>query len=507
MKFEKHAFISYAHIDNQPISNEDEGWISDFHSKLEAMVMMKLGENVSIWRDNKLRGVDIFSDEIIQQFPNTALLISVVTPRYLNSEWCTKEVQEFYKVASENLGIRIENKSRILKVIKTPVNREKLPQEISDSLGYEFYKLDENGRPKEFNKAYGDEYEQEFLKRIDDLAYDIQEIIHLLDEGQENALVSLEDAKLEVVNPDKKVKGIYVAQTGYDLNDARNQLVRELKDHGYSVYPDSNLSIYADAFREEVKEYLDKCQLSVHLVGQSYGAIPDGPEQKSALEHQNELAAEKSREGGLSRIVWLPTITSVSDERQQQFVRQLNEDETAQYGADLIEGSAEQLKTAIFERIKKLENPATTRPAPTETTDETKSVLLICDARDRSATLPLRKFLLSQQLEVNIPLFDGDPEEIRQDLKENLQYCDALLLFYGEGDEAWKRSMLSEIRKVGKERVQPFASKYIYLAGEATDDKEEMIELETPYLIDGLNGFEPELMQEFISTLQAQDSQ
>ena len=47
MDFDKHAFISYAHIDNQPISEEDKGWISDFHNMLEALLDMKLGEEVS----------------------------------------------------------------------------------------------------------------------------------------------------------------------------------------------------------------------------------------------------------------------------------------------------------------------------------------------------------------------------------------------------------------------------------------------------------------------------
>ena len=128
MNFEKHAFISYAHIDNTPINNTEEGWISEFHASLDALVSMKLGENVRIWRDNKLKGSDIFSEEIVEQFPKTALLISVITPRYINSEWCTKEIREFYDSAAKNIGVRIGNKSRILKVLKTPVKKGKIPQ-------------------------------------------------------------------------------------------------------------------------------------------------------------------------------------------------------------------------------------------------------------------------------------------------------------------------------------------------------------------------------------------
>ena len=34
MKFEKHVFISYAHIDNMPLLPEQQGWVSMFHMVL-----------------------------------------------------------------------------------------------------------------------------------------------------------------------------------------------------------------------------------------------------------------------------------------------------------------------------------------------------------------------------------------------------------------------------------------------------------------------------------------
>ena len=35
MKFEKDIFISYAHIDDESISDEEKGWITEFHRALE----------------------------------------------------------------------------------------------------------------------------------------------------------------------------------------------------------------------------------------------------------------------------------------------------------------------------------------------------------------------------------------------------------------------------------------------------------------------------------------
>jgi hypothetical protein len=52
MGFDKHLFISYAHIDNQPLTPEQQGWISRFHKSLEAMPREKgqvLHCNIWVW--------------------------------------------------------------------------------------------------------------------------------------------------------------------------------------------------------------------------------------------------------------------------------------------------------------------------------------------------------------------------------------------------------------------------------------------------------------------------
>jgi len=75
MTLEHHAFISYAHIDNQPLPTEKEGWVSLFHEALSQLLSVRLGANADILRDEKLNGNDIFSDEIVEQFRKAATLI------------------------------------------------------------------------------------------------------------------------------------------------------------------------------------------------------------------------------------------------------------------------------------------------------------------------------------------------------------------------------------------------------------------------------------------------
>src|ERR1700682_4492653 len=154
MSYERHLFISYAHIDNQPLTPEQQGWVSRFHSSLEAMLSMRMGHKAEIWRDLKLSGNDIFADEIVSQFPKTAVLISVLTPRYIESDWCAREAREFCDVAERSGGVVLDNKSRVIKVIKTPVASEApLPAVMRNMLGYPFYIFDEEQTPLELDPA------------------------------------------------------------------------------------------------------------------------------------------------------------------------------------------------------------------------------------------------------------------------------------------------------------------------------------------------------------------
>jgi hypothetical protein len=168
--FDHHAFISYAHIDNEPLTPGQRGWVTQFHSTLQTMLSQRLGEKARIWRDEKLTGNDVFADEIVDQFANTALLISILSPRYVRSDWCTRELKGFIAKAAQDGGLSIGNKSRVFKVIKTPVEpAAALPEAVQNTLGYPFF-VDDEGERKELDPAYGDEARQQFLSKLSGLA-------------------------------------------------------------------------------------------------------------------------------------------------------------------------------------------------------------------------------------------------------------------------------------------------------------------------------------------------
>ncbi len=493
MGFEKHLFISYAHLDNVPLTEQQQGWITRFHASLAAMLSMRLGRPAEIWRDCKLNGNDIFADEIVRQFPTTALLVSVLTPRYIASEWCEKEVREFCKSAENCGGLVIDNKARVLKVIKTPVdNEDPLPPVMKNALGYPFYIFDEQQTPIELDPAYGEEFTQKYNLKVAKLAYDVAQLIKKL---ETQSVVVEETAQAQTtIQPDSK-PAIYLAECSYDRRDAREALEAEFRLHGYTILPDRQLPTNEKDYLEQVDALLGKCKLSIHLVGANYGVVPDGPSEKSIVVLQNELAIQHSKTAGLQRVIWLPEGTQSGSPRQQEFIETLLKDGEAQFGADLITADLDTVKGAVHAALKKLEAPEAPKIEEKNGGDGSKLIYLICNERDRKATIPLRKFLKAQGFDAQIPLFEGDAATIRQAHQDLLTQCDAVILFYGAGDEAWKRSIESDLKKMrGYRSGRPLLASYTYLAEPVTDDKKDLLDLEEPNLIRALEGFsEPEM--------------
>ena len=498
MHFEKDLFISYAHIDNKPLTPEQQGWITRFHASLEALLSMRMGGKARIWRDDKLRGNDVFANEIVEQFAQTAVLVSVLTPRYLNSEWCNKEVAEFCKCAEENGGLVVDNKARIFKVLKAPVEtQETLPQVVRSVLGYEFFTI-EDGTPLELDSAYGEKFAQDYNRKVGKLAWDVSQLLKTLDTGKG-------DNGHDKEGPAKPT--VYLAACSYDRDKAREILEGELKRHGYPVLPDQQLPRDEDEYVAAVERLLKRCKLSIHIVGETYGGVPDGPSQKSEVMLQNELAAKQSKSDQLKRVIWLPVGTRSEQAQQQAFIDTLHQDAEAQIGADLITADIEGLKTSIHAILTKLEKPEPQLPQlQAAASDQAKLIYLVCNEKDRKATVPLRKFCRGLGFEVAIPAFEGDATAVREAHQQLLNNADAVILFYGAGDEAWKRTIDNELKKMrGYRSGKPLVS-FTFLAHPKTTDKEDLIDMEEPNLINGLGDFSDTNMTAFVEAMKPSEA-
>lgn len=376
--FDLHAFISYAHIDNQPPLPGKPGWVDQFHGALKVKLEQRLGGEARIWRDPKLRGDDVFGDEILAQFERAALLISVLTPRYLRSDWCARELSAFEAAAAQRGGLVQRNRSRVLKVLKTPLPPgDAVPPSLDRTLGVPFI-VREGEQEREIDPALGPGAEAEFLQRVIDLA--------VLMADQLRDLGAAPPAVDSVVPPSGQT--VYVAECGRDLQATREALVTELRLHGHRVLPEAPLPLVEDELRAAVTADLALATLVVHPVGASGGPTPEGPSGLSLLALQAELGAARSSAVGLPRILWLPTGLQGERAEHRAFLDRLQSEAGLQAGADLLRGDAEALKSAVHQTLQRLRAP----PLPQEAAaaGDEQRVHLVMTPQDVELARPLR---------------------------------------------------------------------------------------------------------------------
>lgn len=494
MSFDCDAFISYSHIDNVGLVDGSKGWITNLHRALEIRVAQLLGEKPAIWRDPKLSGNDVFENTLVDQLQRVAVLITIVSPRYVKSEWTRRELVEFWKAAQAQGGVSFHDKARIFKVLKTPIPREMDPPELQPLLGYEFFHIDaETGRVYELDEAFGIQAQRDFWMKLDDLAHDIASLLEML--------------KGESLSTQPVVQGvtreaIFLAETTDDLKDQRESIRRDLQQHGYTVLPARGLPLVAPDLKASLERDLAQCKMSIHPIGRNYGWIPEGSS-ISLLEIQNELAIERAKEGKFIRLLWIPAGLQVEDERQAKVINQFRMDPRVQNGADMLETIFEDLRTVIHDRLGETDQTAQLSNSTESATGCCGQIYLIYDQRDAVNVSPFADALFDQGFDVLHPTFEGDEGEVRQCHEENLRVCNGVLIFFGSANEGWVRRKLREVQKsVGYGRTGPLPAVAISCVGARTAEKERFRTHEAPVIFQ-TDCFSPDMLVSFVSRVKS----
>lgn len=482
--YEHDIFISYAHIDDTPLMSGEEGWVSEFHKTLEALVKQILGEELDVWRDPKLQGNDYFGDTLVEAVPQAAILVSIISPRYLKSEWCLRELERFTSVTDTN---RLANKSRIFKVVKTPIERTHEPSPLDQLLGYEFFSVDEaSGKPHEFRIEFGPEAKQHYLAKLYDLAYEIADTLKQLSNN------AVENAETSSSAP------IYLAETTSDLSEQRESVKAELRQLGYTVLPDQPLPTQSERLREVVKANIEQCALSIHMIGENYSFIPEG-DQRSIVRLQNDMAAAYCKNQTMQRIIWMPVKLTTNSESQQKLVKFMQTDSDSIICTEILKTNLEELKSVIQDKLSK---PKKSSKAANDPNLDSKEIYLICDQCDFDAITPLADYLFDLGHEVILPVFEGDEAEVREDHTDKLLTSDIVIIYQGEASDLWLSSKLRDLKKLpGYDGCKPKLAKAIFAAAPATPQKERL-RTRDAMIIKHFETFTPECLKPLVSEIE-----
>jgi len=482
------VFISYAHVDNEALLEGQDGWISIFQRALQKRLGQLLGRQVAVWWDRqRLSGNQYFDETIAAACESATVMVSVVTPRYLKSDYCNKEVEHF----AQSKPIKVGDRSRLFTCVKTPVQRQDLFQQMEHKLGYEFYRAEEgSGRFREYD-VFDPELKPMFMAALEDLAQDVGKLLGLFEPNPGAPRHSSITLKTTTPKAAEKQR-VFIATTSGDVKAVREGLLRELQTREYGVTPDHAFSEDAAGFEAELVRAAAPACVSVHILGASYGTIPedaDGSYPVLQFERLKQLAADRPQDAPLARIVWIPRGVEGSSEKQKKFLARVRGDATLGPLDELLEGSEEELKERVIAKLQTLERArqereeraareqkAAQKRAETGGLDTglrasmtTVSKVYVISADDEGEDVEaVERALGAQGFDVisSLELAEEETEAEREARHQQLlSECDGCLIYHGATKLSWVRAQIDEVRKALGHRARgPMRGQAVYLA-------------------------------------------
>jgi hypothetical protein len=505
--FEDDVFISYAHNDDDRFPREEKGWVAQLHADLEERVKYHLGQPPRLWRDCEIRSNEDFAKKIANRLAHTATLLSVLSHNFLQRPWCQKELEEFCRSAERTYGLAVGDKRRIFKAERYPTERESLPPQLDGTGMYKFYGSDpeQPSSVHEYRPSLGEQQWKLYFLQLDTLAQDIAVTLRMMrEEVQGTAAVPSAGGT------------VYVAETTLDQELARNRIKKDLQDRKIAVLPQGDLPYRGPQFEQQVREYLKQSDLSIHIFGGEYGFVPEG-RQRPHTWLQHDLALERAQDSDFRRIVWMPSTLESPDERQRQYLDSLRTDPAVQRGAEILQDRLEDLKTEVLRSLEQVRRKREERavvgsaaagpsPAPSPSSkapDEPLTMYIVCDAQDflSPSFLSLNDLLLDRGYEPLKSAAVDNAEEARRMHEENLQICDACIIYYGAASDGWVNAKLLDFLKLRSKRQTPFLSKAVYVAPPDTPAK-RVFRTNQAKVIQGGSAFSADQLSPFLEPLQ-----
>jgi serine/threonine protein kinase len=489
-------YISCARLDDQPVGPGKEGWISQFQRNLKVRLEQLSGETVRISNHPMPPGPAPSDETLYQALPGVRTMISVLSPPFAKSGGCRREVEEFWQSAEQSGEFRVEDKARLFKVVKAPMEASDLPPHLQSVLkqlmAFEFFERDpETGRLREFEESFGEAAKQRYHEKVYDLAYEISQVLkHYRNPGT------------LAKDPGQVAKRVYLAETTADVQPQRDRLKRELLEQGCSVLPDRPLPHIAGQLDEAVRAYLEQCDLAIHLVGERYGLVPEDSD-RSVVAQQNFLAAQQSAATGLERLIWMPRQIQARDERQAMFLRELTEDPKAHRGAEIIQDTIENLKEYVQDKWRQEEEAEKAKAAPDPAAASSiPRVYLICDKLDETAVEAVEDHFFAQGVEVSVPEFEQDEATVSRIHWQNLEDCDGVLIYFGAAGKAWVDIKVRDLLKaVGYRKGRPIEVQAVYVAPPFDRRKERFKSLSTETIRQEGEAFDASALAGFVARL------
>lgn len=422
--FEHDVFISYAHLDDDPLTGSEVGWVTNLADNLRKMLAQKLGsKDCDVWMDHELSATEAITPQLLQNVQQTAILLVILSPGYLNSTWCEREKSAFLKL------IRHEDKSRFFIVERDMIEDVERPKEFSDLKRFQFW---EAIRPGEATRIFGfSRPDEDFFRKLNDLATDLKrKLIRLHQSPLAPPPPGISDAPRSVFEPPKQPCA-FLALVTDDLERERDGVSRYLDQFGIRVVPKSCYPLEPNAFRKSLEQDLAQASLFVQLLSSTAGPKPlDLPQGYRRFQHEIAVSQKKKIMQWRSPAL---DISEIVDSEHRDFLHL----ETVR--AENLEDFKREVRRLLLE---------TPKPSADFPEDHLNTLVFVDpEAVDRPLGEQVCSILDKYGAEWVMPGDYQNPTEMRNQLEKYFGDCDAIIVIYGDTTREWVVGQLMECRK------------------------------------------------------------
>lgn len=455
-EFEFDVFVSYAHLDDLRIAEDDKGWVTDFYNAVHDRLWQEMRKKPAMWRD--LRDLDgrLADSSIAEALQNSAVFLAIVSPAYMESTYCRAEAAEFCGSRHPAFDVSVRGLSRVIVATSEETSIQALPDQVRNAPAVPFSKTDPaTGARTRFNKPRRSDPDP-YWEGVDRV---VRHLAAVLREMQSGATAAAEIAGVQTATGSQLP--VYLAEATDDLQAERSEILTVLQRGsqraGKAVGPERSV-LQGVSVRGACRDGLARAAASVHLINATAGRIWGDSGMPLA---QLELELALQRPDKPRPLVWVPP-----DLKPEAAVNPAYREFLTQLKAGTFEVRTPAVRSPEvfnmpFDRfVTQLESRLF--PEPKAVWSEARKsvpggmlVYISYRAGNRAPVQRLIDRIRRRKYSVAILDHGAANPDLQQRHEANLRYCDGLVVYYGREGAGWAESLTLESRMLLRERRRP----------------------------------------------------
>ena len=426
-KYEWDIFISYAHVDNEPIG--DEKWISSFKKSLDFFLARIIGRKgkVKIWMDDDLGPNTKFGKAIQDAIEKSYLFIPLISNGYIKSKYCQMELETFLKFI-EQFDDDINARIFPLRVSKTE-RRDLHPniQEINDT---RIFDKEAVGYPLPYmiNSTEYNDIIQKFTFGI-----------------YRQLMASQADVEPALERNESKLK-VFLSEVADTLRTEKRRVTSELiRDQveviGEEVPPPHKFKEH----KTKITEIASEIDMSIHILDGTRAKEINDQKDTTYPEEQLKLINNSQK----PQLVCIPNdleIESIKDENYKDFLNKLKS-KKLNNRFDLLEVNIEEIHQEIIDYYQQTITNYYQDSKKKEEREQ-KAILIDTHWEDQGYAFQIFTYLKDHDIKGLVNPEEDDPSKNLSILQERLISSDGYILIYGNSvDSEWLLARLSLVAK------------------------------------------------------------